>query len=59
MAKRFGLLLGTALILAVPALADAPVPTVSGPVAAPDVPGTPSHNYIFFASNHDLAAHGD
>lgn len=31
---------------------------VSGPVAAPDVPGAPSHNYIFFASNHALASHG-
>ena len=51
-------LLGTALVTALPAFADAPVPAVSGPVAAPDVPGTPSHNYIFFASNHDLAAHG-
>ena len=56
--KRFGFLLGAAVFLAMPALADVPVPQVSGPVAAPDVPGTPSHNYIFFASNHDLAAHG-
>jgi hypothetical protein len=47
-----------ALILALPAFADVPMPSVTGPVAAPDVPGTPSHNYIFFASNHDLAAHG-
>ncbi|MEJ1978285.1 MAG: alpha/beta hydrolase domain-containing protein [Acetobacteraceae bacterium] len=35
-----------------------PAPQVSGPVAAPDVPGAPTHNYPFFASNHDLAAHG-
>ena len=61
--RRFGFLMGAAVILAAlpaiaPAIADVPVPQVSGPVAAPDVPGTPSHNYIFFASNHDLAAHG-
>ncbi len=37
--------------------ADAP-PQITGPVAAPDVPGAPTHNYIFFASNHELAAHG-
>jgi len=33
-------------------------PTVTGPIAAPDVPGTPTHNYIFFASNHELAKNG-
>jgi Alpha/beta hydrolase domain len=57
--QRWGFLLGMALVLAcIPALADVAVPQVTGPVAAPDVPGAPSHNYIFFASNHDLAAHG-
>lgn len=35
-----------------------PLPQVMGPIAAPDVAGTPSHNYPFFASNHDLAEHG-
>ena len=58
---RFGFLLGAALgLVAVPAFAasSVPVPQVSGPIAAPDVPGSPSHNYIFFASNHDLASHG-
>jgi hypothetical protein len=35
-----------------------PVPQVSGPIASPDIPGAPSHNYIFFASNHELASHG-
>ena len=40
------------------ATSSVPVPQVTGPIAAPDIPGTPSHNYIFFASNHDLAAHG-
>ena len=58
MTRRFGFFLGAALVLACPAFAEVPLPQVSGPVAAPDVPGTPSHNYIFFASNHDLAAHG-
>jgi hypothetical protein len=57
MNKGFGFLMGTALgLLALPALAAAP--QVTGPIAAPDVPGTASHNYIFFASNHDLASHG-
>jgi Alpha/beta hydrolase domain len=59
MTRISGLLLGAALILAaLPALGDVAVPQVTGPIAAPDVPGAPSHNYIFFASNHDLAAHG-
>ena len=35
-----------------------PVPTLAGPVAAPDIPGAPTHNYPFFASNHELAARG-
>ncbi len=38
--------------------ASVPNPTVSGPIASPDVPGTPTHNYPFFASNHNLPAHG-
>jgi hypothetical protein len=56
-----GLLLGAMTALpafAAPGGTAVPVPQITGPVAAPDVPGTPSHNYIFFASNHDLAAHG-
>jgi hypothetical protein len=56
--KHIGFLLGAAMLAAAPALAEIPLPQVTGPVAAPDVPGTASHNYIFFASNHDLAAHG-
>jgi hypothetical protein len=35
-----------------------PNPTVSGPIASPDIPGAPTHNYPFFASNHDLPTHG-
>jgi hypothetical protein len=38
--------------------ASVPTPTVTGPIASPDIPGMPTHNYIFFASNHDLAAQG-
>jgi len=46
-------------LLAVPAFAGSvPNPTVSGPIPAPDIPGTPTHNYTFFSSNHDLATHG-
>jgi Alpha/beta hydrolase domain len=59
MGNRLGFLLGAALgLLVLPSLAAVPMPQVTGPIAAPDVPGAPSHNYIFFASNHDLAAHG-
>ncbi|HVZ28300.1 MAG TPA: alpha/beta hydrolase domain-containing protein, partial [Rhizomicrobium sp.] len=58
MGKRFGFLLGAAVILSVPSFAAAPAPQVTGPIAAPDIPGAPSHNYVFFASNHDLAVHG-
>ncbi|HVZ28355.1 MAG TPA: alpha/beta hydrolase domain-containing protein, partial [Rhizomicrobium sp.] len=63
MGKRFGFLLGASLtVLAMPGLTmsslAATAPQVSGPIAAPDVPGSPTHNYIFFASNHDLASHG-
>ena len=38
--------------------ASVPNPTVTGPIASPDTPGAPTHNYPFFASNHDLAARG-
>jgi hypothetical protein len=59
MSKGFGFLLGALLGLsAIPTLAAVPMPKVTGPIAAPDVPGSATHNYIFFASNHDLAAHG-
>jgi hypothetical protein len=40
------------------ALAAVPNPTVTGPVASPVAPGDPTHNYVFFSSNHDLAGHG-
>lgn len=33
-------------------------PTVTGPIAQTAAPGDPSHNYIFFSSNHDLPGHG-
>jgi hypothetical protein len=33
------------------ASAQVPTPTVTGPIAAPDIPGTPTRNYIFFAAN--------
>lgn len=57
--RRFGLLFSSLVALAsCPAMAAAPAAQVTGPVAAPDVPGSPSHNYIFFSSNHDLASRG-
>ncbi len=59
MKRISAMLLGAALAaLVLPAFGDVATPQVTGPIAAPDVPGAPGHNYIFFASNHDLAAHG-
>lgn len=56
---QLSLLLGAALgLAALPALARVPVPQISGPIVASDVPGSPGHNYIFFSSNHELAQHG-
>ncbi len=47
------------VLLAIPAwAASVPNPTVTGPIASPDIPGTPTHNYPFFASNHGLAKEG-
>lgn len=40
------------------AQAQVPNPTVAGPIAAPDTPGTPTHNYSFFSTNHPIAAAG-
>ena len=59
---RMNKLAGSALVsfcLAVAGVAaTAPNPMVTGPVASTDIPGTPTHNYTFFATNHDLASHG-
>src|SRR5581483_8685702 len=44
--------------LAFSASAQVPNPTVTGPIASTAVPGDASHNYIFFSSNHELAASG-
>src|SRR6202790_1002391 len=54
-------LVGVAAVAALAASlasAQVPNPTVTGPIAQPVAPGDPSHNYIFFSSNHDLAGHG-
>jgi Alpha/beta hydrolase domain len=40
------------------AVAEVPNPTVTGPVASTGTAGNTAHDYIFFASNHDLALHG-
>jgi Alpha/beta hydrolase domain len=60
---KFGLVLMAAFAAWVAAAPPAgagsvPNPTVSGPIASPDIPGTPTYNYPFFASNHDLPTHG-
>jgi hypothetical protein len=52
-----------AIVLSAPLAAGAvaasvPNPTVSGPIASPDIPGTPTHNYPFFASNRNLPTRG-
>src|SRR5215475_6057018 len=44
--------------LATAAFAEVPNPAVTGPVASTGTPGNTAHDYIFFASNHDLALHG-
>jgi hypothetical protein len=44
--------------LAVTSMAAVPTPSVTGPVAAPGIPGASAHNYTFFATNHELAARG-
>jgi hypothetical protein len=59
--SHFGFLLSAALGLAAGqslTASNVPIPRVSGPIASPDIPGAPSHNYTFFASNHNLASHG-
>jgi hypothetical protein len=38
--------------------AAVPNPAVTGPVAATAIPGSQMHDYLFFASNHDLAGNG-
>lgn len=45
-------------VLATPCSAAVPDPVVTGPIPSTAAPGDPSHNYIFFASNLDLAAQG-
>ena len=40
------------------AAAQIPNPNVTGPIASTKVPGDPSHNYVFFSSNHELAVNG-
>ena len=48
-----------AIAAAAPALGDpVPNPTVTGPIPATVIPGNPSHDYPFFATNHDLATNG-
>jgi hypothetical protein len=46
------------LALAAPAAAQVPDPTITGPVPSTAIPGQPSHDYIYFATSHDLAIHG-
>jgi len=50
--------IGFALILALNAEAAVPAPSVTGPIASSGIPGNPAHDYIFFATSHDLSIHG-
>jgi Alpha/beta hydrolase domain len=52
------LALGSVAALSAAAHATVPTPTVTGPIAATAIPGDPSHNYPFFASDKDLATNG-
>jgi Alpha/beta hydrolase domain len=54
----FSLGLGLLGALSIPAHAAVPNPTVTGPIAATAIPGDPSHNYPFFATNKDLGTNG-
>jgi hypothetical protein len=35
-----------------------PNPTVTGPIATTQIPGSATNDYIFFASDHPLAVNG-
>ena len=59
LAMKITVLIALALIVtALSATAEVPNPMVTGPVASPGIPGNSAHDYIFFATNHDLAVHG-
>jgi hypothetical protein len=59
LAMKFTVLIALALFVsALSATAEVPNPMVTGPVASPGIPGNSAHDYIFFATNHDLAVHG-
>ena len=55
---RFLTVLGGLTLLAGAGWAGVPNPTVTGPIPATAIPGDPSHNYPFFATDKDLAANG-
>ncbi len=50
------------VVVVTPALAaaSAPVPSIAGPIPVTAIPGTPApgNDYVFFATNHDLATNG-
>ena len=54
----FSLALGSLAALSAAAHAAVPNPTITGPIAATAIPGDPSHDYPFFASDKDLATNG-
>ena len=56
--KRYTALAGMGLAcLALTAYA-VPNPVVTGPIVSSAIPGQPSKNYVFFASEHPLAVNG-
>jgi hypothetical protein len=44
--------------LLAPALAAVPSPLVTGPIASAGTPGDVAHDYVFFATTHDLPTQG-
>lgn len=49
---------GVVVTIGAPALAAVPSPLVTGPIASTGTPGDTSHDYIFFATTHDLPTQG-
>jgi hypothetical protein len=56
--NRIAVVVLIVIAIALSAGAAVPNPAVTGPVAAPGIPGSAAHNYTFFSTTHDLATHG-
>ena len=56
--NRFTALLGAGMACAAITAQAVPNPVVTGPIPSTAIPGQPSKDYIFFASDHPLAVNG-